>query len=187
MRKYIIFFIFIGLMISWSVCQVDIVDAKNKSFKCNLAGTWRVNDGFATFIPLDSKGRNFSVLVDAPLPEDPTFFGFYDGVDPDSGEVILEDVGVAISPTRGMAKKVYKNLYKFTLTKNILNVDGDKIGEVELSGETKFIDCDYRVLRYRVKLLDADGGLIICLSPPVTYTNRYEFDEPCGDFPDFPE
>jgi len=180
MRKYITFFLIFGILISWSIGQVDIVNAKNKSSKCNLAGTWRVNDGFATFIPLDPTGRNFSVLVDAPLPEDPTFLGFFDGVDP-------ADVGASISPTRGIAKKVSNNLYKFTLTKNILNVYGDKIGGVELSGETKFIDCDYRVLRYRVKLFDADGGLIICLSPPVTYTNRYEFDEPCGDFPDFPE
>lgn len=171
MRKFITFFICVGILFSFWICQVDIVNAKNNCSKCNLAGTWRVGDGFATFIPLDPTGRSFSVLVDSPLPENPPFMGHYPN-------------WAAISPTRGIAIKVSNNLYKFTLSKIILDGDRKIIGEVELSGKTKFIDCDYRVLVYTVKLFKEDGS-IECLGPIPADTERYEIDEPCDELPDF--
>ena len=173
MRKFITFFICFGILFSFWICQVDIVNAKNNCSKCNLAGTWRVGDGFATFIPLDPTGRSFSVLVDSPLPEAPPFIGLYNGA-------------AAISPTRGIAIKVSNNLYKFTLSKIILDEGRNIIGEVELSGKTKFIDCDYRVLVYRVEFFDGEGNSFSCSGPITAYTERYEIDEPCDELPDFP-
>lgn len=174
MRKFTTFFICVGILFSFWICQVDIVNAKNHYSKCNLAGTWRVGDGFATFVPLDSAGRRFSVLVDSPLPESPPFIGSF----PEAA---------AISPTRGIAIKVSNNLYKFTLSKIILDEDRYIIGEVKLSGKTKFIDCDYRVLVYTVELFDGEGDYINCLGPITAYTERYEIDEPCVELPDFPQ
>ena len=178
MRKFITFFICVGILFSFAICHVDIVNAKNNSSKCNLAGTWRVGDGFATFVPLDPTGRRFSVLVDSPLPEDPPFMDIH------------YPEAAAISPTRGIAIKVSNNLYKFTLSKIILDEGRNIIGEVELSGKTKFIDCDYRVLVYRVKFLKLFDGFwsqIGCSVPITAYTERYEIDEPCDELPDFPQ
>jgi len=156
MRKYIIFFMVIGALISLLIFPVDFVSAKKKSPACNLSGTWRINNGFATFIPLDPNGKKFSVTVDAPIPENPTFGGRY-------------LYATAVTPTRGVAFRVSRNLYKFTLSKIVW--DGQTIlGEVELSGQTKFIDCNHRVLVYTIRFLDDFGDEFECIRVPPTYT-----------------
>ena len=84
MRKAITVLLCVGMLFSLQIWRSDGLDAKEykkkskeKAVECSIAGTWRTNDGFATFIPLDYTGRRFSLLSDNPVPEDPTVFGFF--------------------------------------------------------------------------------------------------------------
>jgi hypothetical protein len=148
--------------------------AKGKAFECSIAGTWRVGDtGFTNFVPLDPTGRKFSILTDGPLPEDPTVFGFF-------------PKATALTPTRGMAVKVSRNLFKFTVTQIAVDEYGDKLGEFEVSGDTKFIDCDQRVLSYSFKIADAEGEEIYC-GVGTGSAERFKIVPPCDELLPFSE
>ena len=186
MRRSIVVLLCIGMLISWQIWQGDIVCAKEKmekpkgkAFECSIAGTWRrgTGDGFSTFIPIDAEGRRFSVMIDGPIPEDPTLF-----------EVFPK--AKALSQSRGIAVKASRNLYKFTVTQIAVDIDEDgtviPLGEFEVSGLTKLIDCNKRVVSYSFRFLNTkgedvfqDAGGYCGLEAETTYEKRYEIVRPC--------
>ena len=189
MRKFINVLLCFGVLIPWQLCQVGVVNAKDKydekhkgkAFECSIAGTWRIGtgDGFMTVIPTDPTGRKFSIFVDGPKPEDPSLYGVFQNA-------------TASTQTRGIAVKVAQNLYKYTLTQIAVEVvDGEVIplGEFEVTGETKFVNCDKRVSSYSFRWLYPDGEEVFpeyCgFATGVNY--RYEIVPPCGELLPFPE
>ena len=190
MRKILTVLLCLGALISWQICQETVVDAKEKmknysgkAFECSIAGTWSTGqgDGFMTIVPLDPTGRRFSVMIDGPIPEDPSLYGVF-------------EYAKAVTQMRGVAVKVSNNLYNFTLTQIAVDVDEDTgdtivLGKFQLSGKTKFIDCNTRVSSYSFKFLDPDGNEVFpeyCgYATGIQY--RYDIVPHCDDLLPFPE
>ena len=183
MRKILTVLLCLGALISWQIWQGDIVFAKDKikmpkgkAFECSIAGTWlaAAGDGFATFIPTDPTGRRFSLMVDNPLPQNPTLYGVF-------------PTAKALTPVRGVAVKVSPNIYQHTVSQIAVDDSGIPLGELEVTGYTKLIDCDTREVFNNYRFLDADGKELwegYC-EPESYYSYRYEIVSPCGELPPF--
>jgi hypothetical protein len=181
MQKSMTILLCIVLVISLQIWQADAVSAqeiKGKAFECNIAGTWRagVGNGFTTWIPTDPTGRRFSVRVDHAIPEDPTLFGVFP-----TAKALTQFIGAGV--------KISQNLYKWTITQIAVDENGIPLGELELSGETKFINCDTRVFSDRYRLLNSEGEEIFpgFCGFETGYSYRYEIIPPCDELPPFPE
>ena len=179
MKKILAVLLCLGMLISWQFFQGDDARAKEnkvkpngKAFECSIAGTWRAEggDGFSTFIPLDPTGRRFTVFLDTPLPH-----------------LNLEST-MYQTQYRGMAVKVSPNLYKYSVTQIVVDYKNPdepvKAYEVEVSGFTKVINCDTRLLNYTVKVIP-EGGNSFCYESGTDIVERYEIGSPCPDLPPF--
>jgi hypothetical protein len=178
MRKLFTILLCIGILISWQAMNNNLASAdddrkknRGKAFRCKLAGTWRSGNSFTTIVPLDFLGRKYALISADPQPEDATVFGFFE--DP-----------TAITPLRGTLERVSHDEFKLSAGQVVMR-DNVKLGEVEAVGFTKFVDCDIRVSRFTVKLLDAEGDEIIC-APIAGVAERYKMSTPCGELPDYP-
>lgn len=179
MRKSITFLLCIGLLIGWHSYQGDVVSAqeiKGKAFECSIAGTWRSpsGDAFSTFIPTDPTGRRFSLMLDSPLPQNPTLYGVFPN-------------GKALTPVRGVAVKVSPNIYQHTVTQVAVDENGNVLGELEVTGYQKLIDCDTREVFNNYRFLKPDGTEVFpgYCEPESYYSYRYEIVPPCGELPPF--
>ena len=180
MRKFAVASICVSLLISWQIWQGDSGNAggyskkhKDKKFKCDLAGTWRAGSSFNTIVPLDSKGHKFAFVAGDPIPQDATIFGYY-------------PTAVALTPTHGIFVKKSRNLFGVTVSQIPVDEMGNKLGELVVSGKTKFIDCDHRVSTITIQLLDANGEEILCF-PDTGQVERYKLAPPCPGLLRFPE
>jgi hypothetical protein len=186
MRKTIIVFMCIGILLSWQICQLDLAYAGGKGHKCSPAGTWIItvegvpfDPGFVTTIPLDPTGKRFATIGDGPTPRpDPNWLG-------------QDPPAVRATNLNGSMVKVGKNLYKTSYYSFGLDGAGNIVWEIEGSGMMKFIDCNHTVAVnsntiYNNTGIDGGPPFSFCFPPFITRSERLEMFEPCEELPPFP-